>query len=99
MSNFENHCWQDLMNPEILEIYRSYERETYVGKKPALLLIDLYNLAYDGGSRPVLEVIKDHPSSCGVHAWDALEPTMELIALARKKEIPIIFSTQGTDTV
>ena len=38
---FEDHCWTDVVSPEDLELYRHYNRETYVGKRPALLAIDL----------------------------------------------------------
>src|SRR2546423_757933 len=72
---FEDHCWKDVVSPEALEIYRAYEREIFVGERPALLAIDLYNLAYEGGARPVRELVGEHPSSCGEHAWAAIEPT------------------------
>ena len=90
---FEDHCWKDLVPPEILEIYTPYRRETYVGRRPALLVIDLYNLVYEGGPRPVPEVVKESPSSCGVHAWEAIPPTQELLALARSRGMPVIYST------
>lgn len=96
---FEDHCWKDIVTPDILEIYKHYERETFIGKRPAVLLIDLYNLVYEGGARPVTEVVKDYPSSCGIHAWQAVEPTQQLIALARSKGIPLIYSTQGTNQI
>ena len=46
VSEFENHCWQDVISEGALKIYSHYERDTYVGSSPALLAIDLYNLAY-----------------------------------------------------
>jgi maleamate amidohydrolase len=95
MNDFENHGWKDVVDPEILGIYQSYHRKTFIGKKAALLLVDLYNLVYEGGPRPVREVFKEFPSSCGIHAWKAIEPTKELIALARTNSIPIFFSTRG----
>jgi maleamate amidohydrolase len=99
MNRFEDHCWKDVIDSETLEIYQSYKRETYIGKKPALLLIDLYNLVYEGGPKPVRELVKSHPSSCGIHAWNAIGPTQELISLARSKHIPLIYSTRGTDQI
>jgi maleamate amidohydrolase len=99
MNNFKDHCWRDVIDPEILEIYQSYERKTYIGKRPALLLIDLYNLVYAGGAQPVREAVKNHPSSCGVYAWDAIQPTQQLISMARSKNIPVIYSTRGSDQV
>ena len=40
--DFENHCWKDLVPPDILDIYSHYQRKTFVGSAPALLAIDLY---------------------------------------------------------
>jgi len=48
---FEEHCWKDIVSPEILKTYTPYHRETYIGQRPALLAIDLYNLAYEGGAK------------------------------------------------
>ena len=94
--NFEDHCWKDIVSQEILDIYKAYKRKTYIGPKPALLAIDLYNLAYAGGSRPVHEIIKEYPSSCGTYAWNAIEPTKELFAIARSQKIPVIYTTSET---
>lgn len=80
---FEDHCWKDILSEEILEVYRSYNRETYIGRKPALLAIDLYNLVFEGGPQPVHEVVKEYKKSCGIYAHDAIKPIQELIALAR----------------
>lgn len=87
---FEDHCWKDIVTPDLLEIYKSYERDLYVGDNPALVLIDLYNSAFDGGSRPVLELLKEHPASCGEHAWNAIPPTLALIAAARARRMPVV---------
>ena len=91
--DFEDHCWQDVVEQEILEIYGAYARDIFVGPDPALLAIDLYNLAYEGGARPVAEVVKDHPSSCGIHAWEAIAPTQRLFAAARAARLPIVYTT------
>jgi len=93
---FEDHCWKDIVSEEILEIYKSYRRETYIGTRPAVLGIDLYNLVFEGGARPVREVVKEFSSSCGIYAYEAMKPIQELLALARSKGIPIIYSTNET---
>ena len=90
---FEDHCWKDVMDPEILEIYKAYKRPLYIGKRPAILAIDLYRSAFEGGPLPVSEVVKKYPSSCGVNAWNAVKPIQELLALARSQKIPIFYST------
>ncbi|MDE0214050.1 MAG: isochorismatase family protein, partial [Deltaproteobacteria bacterium] len=61
-----------------------------------LLAIDLYNLAYRGGPQPVHEVVKEYKSSCGINAFEAIEPTKELFALARAQGLPIFYTTTET---
>jgi len=94
--SFEDHCWKDVMSPEILEIYSAYKRETYIGKRPALLAIDLYRQVFEGGPRPVYEVAKEFPSSCGVNGWNAVKPIQELLALARSHKFPVFYTTGET---
>lgn len=90
---FEDHCWQDIVDDEILEIYESYQRDTYVGKNPALLAIDLYNRCYAGGPGPVREINRKFPGACGDNAWNAIPATEKLFAAARKAGIPVIYTT------
>ena len=92
--DFEDHCWKDIVNDEILEIYGAYKRETFVGPRPAILAIDLYNKAYKGGNRPVIEVNREFSGSCGENAFAAIEPTKRLFAAARGAGIPIFYTTQ-----
>ena len=96
--DFEDHCWKDVVDEEILEIYTAYHRKIYVGKNPAVLAIDLYNKAYQGGNRPVREVNRQYSGSCGENAWKAIEPTQQLFAAARKAGVPVIYTTRHVDT-
>ena len=96
MDSFEDHCWKDLVSEEVIEIYKPYQRKTYVGERPALLAIDLYNLVYEGGPKPVHEAVKEQKSSCGIYAYEAIGPIQELLNLARSKKIPIIYTTTET---
>jgi nicotinamidase-related amidase len=93
---FEDHCWSDVVDQDTLDIYRAYRRETSIGRRPALLAIDLYNLVFEGGPLPVRDAAKEFPSSCGVYAWNAIAPIQELFALARSNGIPIIYTTVET---
>src|SRR5258708_35865092 len=73
--DFENHCWKDVISPDVLELYSHYQRKVFVGPAPALLAIDLYELAYQGGARPPAQLHHEYPSSCGEHADAAIQPT------------------------
>ena len=95
--DFEDHCWQDVVSPEELEIYKHYERDVYVGERPALLAIDLYNFVYRGDpTKHPHELINEFPNSCGKFAWDAVDPTKKLFASCRAAGMPIIYLSGST---
>ncbi len=97
-TDFNDHCWKDIVDDEILEIYAAYHRDIHVGRAPAILAIDLYRKAYGGGNVPVREANRSHPGSCGQNAWKAIEPTQRLFEAARAAGVPIIYSTRHADT-
>jgi nicotinamidase-related amidase len=94
--DFEDHCWKDVISPEVLEVYSCYKRKTFIGPNPALLAIDLYEVVYRGGARPPHELAKTYPNACGHYAYDAIEPTKALFAAARAAGLPIFYSTGDT---
>lgn len=93
---FEDHCWKDIMPPDVIELYSNYRREVAVGPAPALIAIDLYELVYQGGAKPVPEIMKTYPNSCGEYAFAAIEPTKRLFAAARAARLPVFYSTGDT---
>jgi nicotinamidase-related amidase len=95
---FEDHCWKDVVPADVLELYKHYHRDTYVGESAALVAIDLYEAAYQGGNKPVSVVSKTYPSSCGENAWNAIPPTQRLFAAARAAGLPIFYTTGETRT-
>ena len=62
-----------------LKVYAMWRRETFVGPRPALLAIDLYDLVYRGGPRPPSEINDKHPNTCGIFAHRAIAPTKRLV--------------------
>ena len=96
IDDFEDHCWKDILTPDVLEVYSMYQRKTFVGPAPALLAIDLYEVVYAGGAHPPAELAKSHPNSCGEYAHAAIEPTKRLFAAARAAGLPIFYSTGDT---
>jgi maleamate amidohydrolase len=98
MRDFEDHCWKDIVDQDIIELYEPYRREVRVGGRPAVLAIDLYNKVYQGGNRPVRDVNRRYSGSCGEYAWSALEPTRQLFTAARAAGTPVIYTTRHADT-
>lgn len=90
---FEDHCWKDVVPDETLKLYESYRRKLFIGQKPAIVAVDLYDMAYQGGARPISEIVRAYPASCGINAWDAIEPTRRVFAAARGAGIPLFHTT------
>ncbi len=44
IDKFNDHCWKDVIPEADLQLYAGWRRETFVGPRPALLAIDLYDL-------------------------------------------------------
>ena len=87
--------WVNFLTERDKQVLNSsgYGARAGFGKKPALLIIDVnYNFCGDR-REPILESIKRYRNSCGEGAWDALPVIQKLIAAARQKKIPVIYST------
>lgn len=89
----DDHCWRDIMPPEVLRRAAAMRREISIGPVPALLAIDLYEQVYRGGNVPLEEAIKIERLSCGEYAHAAIAPTQRLFAAARAAGLPIFYST------
>ena len=76
--DFEDHCWEDVVSPEILKVYEPYRRDVYVGDRPALLAIDLYNFVYRGDpTKYPHELCDEFPNS-----WRAVTSIDNIVYLA-----------------
>jgi nicotinamidase-related amidase len=95
-TDFEDHCWKDVISQDDLDTYAIYQRKVFVGPKPAFLAIDLYEVVYAGGTLPPAQLAKTHPNSCGQYAYAAIEPTQRLFAAVRRAGLPIFYSTGDT---
>jgi maleamate amidohydrolase len=93
IDKFEDHCWKGVVPDADVKLYAPYGRATYVGRKPALLAVDLYNLVYRGGAVSPNDIADRYPSSQGWFADRAIAPIQRLLAAARRVGLPIFFST------
>lgn len=93
---FEDHCWQDVVPAETLEVYRVYRRATEVGSGPlALLAVDLFTGVFpDRLPSSMAEAVADNPRSCGSYAWHAMPVLTELLSLVRGQGHEVIYSSQ-----
>jgi len=88
--------WIDILDDETRALLAARKPRPTGGKSPVLIAVDLYDLVYDGGNRPVVELMDDYPASCGEYAWGALPATIELFNQTRAAGIPIIHVNYDT---
>ncbi|MDO9413282.1 MAG: isochorismatase family protein [Pseudolabrys sp.] len=88
--------WEDVLDDELRGLLAKRPERSIEGKRPVLVAVDLYDLVYDGGPLPVVDLMEKYPASCGEFAWAALPGTIELFAAARAANIPIIHVTYDT---
>jgi maleamate amidohydrolase len=88
--------WEHLLDNETRGLLARRPERPMLGNRPALMAVDLYDLVYDGGPRPVLELMEKYPASCGEYAWKALPGTVELYEAARAHDVPLVHVTYDT---
>jgi nicotinamidase-related amidase len=67
-----------------------------MGKRPALLIIDVsYGFAGDK-AEPILDSIKRWSNSCGAESWDAIARIKELREAFHDRKMPVIYTTGVT---
>lgn len=93
MAEQRPHTWEDVIDDEIRAVTANYAGRMGLKGRPALLCIDNYNAVFGDKPEPLLEAMKRFPSSCGLAAWNALEPTQKLMAAARAAGLPVIHTT------
>ena len=87
--------WDDVISDQDKKVYEKagFCNVPGLGKKPAILIIDmLYNFVGDK-PEPILKSIERFPLSCGEPGWEAVQHISSLLPLARSKNVPLIYST------
>ena len=63
-----------------------------LGVRPVILVIDVYYRSLGNERKPLLESIKDWPRSCGLDGWAAVDRMVGLLAAARAKNVPVVYT-------
>ncbi|VCU68905.1 N-carbamoylsarcosine amidase [Pigmentiphaga humi] len=85
--------WSGLLSEADLEIYEAagFGRTTGLGKRPALLVIDVQYRTSGSADVPILEAMKEYRTACGTHAWAAIPHIAELVRAFRARSFPVIY--------
>ncbi len=62
-----------------------------MGRRPALLIIDVQYRTVGTERRPYWEAIEEYPTSCGEAGWAAVDRIAPLLALFRQKGLPVLY--------
>ena len=62
-----------------------------VGKRPALLIIDVQYRTIGTTPKPFFESIKEYPTSCGEVGWNAMRNIAVLLAEFRRNDWPVLY--------
>jgi len=85
--------WDDVISEEEQKAYAAagFGRPSGLGKRPALLVIDVQYRTVGTERRSFYEAIKEFPTSCGSVAWDAVDAMGPLVGLFRERGWPVMY--------
>ncbi len=86
--------WDGVISAEEQSAYKAagFGRPTGIGKRPALLIIDVQYRTVGTVSQPFWESIKEFPTSCGEVGWAAVRQIERLLPVFRENDWPVIYA-------
>lgn len=85
--------WDGIISEEEQRAYGAagFGRATGIGRRPALLIIDVQYRTVGTSPKPFWEAIKEFPTSCGDVGWAAVGNIRKLLDLFRSREWPVLY--------
>lgn len=85
--------WDGVIPDSDLAVYEAagFGRPTPMGRRPALLVIDVQYRTTGSAPAPIREAMKEYPGACGEHAWSAIPHIATLIAAFRTRNLPVLY--------
>ena len=85
--------WDGIISEEEQKAYNAagFGRPSGIGKRPALLIIDVQYRTIGTSPKPFWESIKEFPSSCGDIGWNAMRNIVLLLAEFRRNNWPVLY--------
>lgn len=85
--------WHNIISDEEQQGYRAagFGRSSGLGKRPALLIIDVQYRTVGTTPQPFWESIKEFPTSCGEVGWQAIGNIQRLLPLFRERGWPVLY--------
>ena len=87
--------WSDFLTERDLALLGATswakDRSFGLGRKAALLVVDVYYAALGLPRAPLLDAVADWPQACGEEGWAAVDATQDLLRSARAAAIPVVY--------
>ena len=85
--------WDGVIPQEEQDAYvaAGFGRRSGIGRRPALLIIDVQYRTVGSTAKPFHEAIKEYPTSCGEVGWAAVARIQELLGLFRTRGWPVLY--------
>lgn len=85
--------WDGFVGEADLEVYRAagFGKPVGLGRRPALLVIDVQYRTVGSAPKPILESMREYPTSCGEAGWRAIASIAKLLEAFRRLGLPVIF--------
>lgn len=86
--------WRDSIPSAELELYEraGFGRNAGLGSRPALVIIDVQYRTVGDEPLPITESIERYyRTSCGQAGWEAVSAIEQLLAVARREAVPIVY--------
>lgn len=85
--------WDGIISEEEQRAYNAagFGRATGIGKRPALVIIDVQYRTVGSRPMPFWDAIKEYPTSCGEVAWKAVGQIEKLLTLFRERGWPVLY--------
>jgi maleamate amidohydrolase len=86
-------AWDQVITDDEKKRYKEagFGGQGSIGKRPALLIIDVQYRTIGTTPKPYWEAIKEYPTSCGDVGWSAVENIKRLVSLFRDRGFPILY--------
>jgi len=85
--------WDGVISEEEQRAYHAagFGRPSGIGRRPALIIIDVQYRTTGTTSKPFWEAIKEFPTACGDVAWAAVPNIARLLGLFRERGWPVLY--------
>ena len=85
--------WHGIISAEDEQVYRAagFGRPSGLGRRPALLIIDVQYRTVGTVSRPLAQAMEEFSTSCGEAGWDAVAHIAPMLEVFRARKWPVLY--------